>query len=278
MSCGRHACGTTSPPDELDDPLAKMTPWQIYQRRIWISDEHTNTKILLLALSRYIPKDLQRGCSMSYSQLARDCGYSEATAKRFAKDQVDTKREVAWVGVRVGKGRYVAGKGSENLYFGIIPQKWADELRRRMRGGIVVEADEEIAAVASEVSERYPETDASGGCDEPQREASHRHPEGGAGYRVDTEVSGRPRKIRDRGITGIPGYQRDTTAVSHRYTYFRIHQKRKKKRALIRPPIGTALQPMQRKLMPRTPPTTRRQGCTALSNAACSPCPGESAC
>src|SRR5262245_41825297 len=36
--------GHNRPPIELDDPLAKMTPWQIYQRCIWISDEDTNVK------------------------------------------------------------------------------------------------------------------------------------------------------------------------------------------------------------------------------------------
>src|SRR5262245_9505769 len=66
-----------------NDPLAGMTPWQIYQRCIWISDEDTNTKISLLCLSRFMDKDL-RASSMSYAQWARDCGFSERTAKRCA--------------------------------------------------------------------------------------------------------------------------------------------------------------------------------------------------
>ena len=202
--------GHNRPPDELDDPLAKMTPWQIYQRCIWISDEDTNTRISLLALSRYMPKDLRRGCSMSYRQLASDCGFSLATAKRVAKFAVDINRDVTWLRVGVGKGRYVPGKGSENLYFGIVPQKWADELRRRMHGGIVVEPDEEIAETASEVSEGYPETDMSKGCSAPQAEVSHRHPEGGAGYQADTEVSER------YPAPGFSGYHSDIE-VSERH-------------------------------------------------------------
>jgi hypothetical protein len=172
--------GHNRPPSEIDDPLADMTPWQIYQRCIWISDEDTNTRISLLALSRYMPKDLRRGCSMSYRQLASDCGFSLATAKRVAKSAVDINRDVTWLRVSVGKGRYVPGKGSENLYFGIVPQKWADELRRRKREGIAVEPDGEIAEMANEVS-----------SPEPQTEVSQGHPEGGAGYQADTEVSGR---------------------------------------------------------------------------------------
>jgi hypothetical protein len=73
----------------VNDPLAGMSPWQIFQRCIWISDEDANTKISLLCISRYMDKDL-RASSMSYAQIARDCGFSEATAKRCAKAVANT--------------------------------------------------------------------------------------------------------------------------------------------------------------------------------------------
>ena len=47
-----------------DDPLGNLTQWQIYQDCIWISDEDTNTKIMLLCITRFMDKKL-RGSSMS---------------------------------------------------------------------------------------------------------------------------------------------------------------------------------------------------------------------
>jgi len=87
------------------DPLARLTPWQIYIDCIWISDEDTNTKIMLLCIARFMDKQL-RSSSMSYSQIANDCGFSEPTAKRCAK-----KVRARWLAVEVSKGRYVPGKG-----------------------------------------------------------------------------------------------------------------------------------------------------------------------
>ena len=174
-----------------NDPLAGMTPWQIFQRCVWVSDEDANTKISLLCVSRFMDKDL-RASSMSYAQIARDCGFSEPTAKRCAKAVANT-----WLRIGIGKGRYVPGKGHENLYDGIIPQRWADEVRRRMLGGIAVKPDEAIQRAAdkvmagrSGVSDRYPE---GGGV-------SHGHPETPiSGYQPDTGVSQRS----ERGITQI---------------------------------------------------------------------------
>jgi len=50
-----------------NDPLAGMTPWQIYQRCIWISDEDAYTKIMLLCVSRFMNRNL-RASSMSYAR------------------------------------------------------------------------------------------------------------------------------------------------------------------------------------------------------------------
>jgi hypothetical protein len=138
-----------------EDPLAGLTPWQIYNDCIWISDEDTNTRIMLLCVARFMDKNL-RASSMSYTQIAAACGFSEASAKRSAK-----AARGWWLRIEVGKGRYWPGKGSENLYHGIIPEKWLEELRRRkstVRGdeGIVDPAEKIVAGMAG-VSQRHPE-------------------------------------------------------------------------------------------------------------------------
>jgi hypothetical protein len=107
--------------------LAAMTPWKMFQRCVWLSDEKTNTKATLLCVSRFMDSEL-RGSSMSYTQIARDCGFSESTAKRCI-DEVEN----SWLRIERGGGRYIPGKGRENLYHGIIPQKWFDTLRYRGR-------------------------------------------------------------------------------------------------------------------------------------------------
>ncbi len=101
---------------------------------------------MLLCLARYMDKDL-RASSMSYAKIARDCGFSEPTAKRCAKAAANT-----WLRIGPHKGRYVPGKGYENLYDGIIPQRWADELRRRTLGGIAVKPDEVILKAADDAA------------------------------------------------------------------------------------------------------------------------------
>jgi hypothetical protein len=180
-----------------NDPLAGMTPWQTYQRCIWISDEDTNTKISLLCLSRFMDKDL-RAASMSYAQWARDCGFSERTAKRCAQTVANT-----WLRIGVGKGRYIPGKGHENRYDGVIPQKWADELRRRMRKGVEVKPDEDIIRAVDEVmsgktgvSDRHPENS----------EVTHGHPEKPiSGCQAGTGVSHSPaRGVRESHVLQIP--------------------------------------------------------------------------
>ena len=171
-----------------NDPLADQSPWRTYQECIWISDEDTNTKIMLLCISRFMDRNL-RASSMSYLQVAVACSFSETTAKRSAK----AARE-RWLRIEVGKGRYVPGKGSENLYHGIIPKKWLAELRRLKAKGQAVTVDEGVAEAAdgivagiSGVADRHPES--SNGV-------SHRHPE------------------TDRGIPQTqPGYPTDLSLI-----------------------------------------------------------------
>jgi hypothetical protein len=206
------------------DPLASRTPWWIYQRCIWVSDEDANIKISLLCLSRFMDKDL-RAASMSYTQWARDCGFSEPTAKRCAKAVAGT-----WLTIGIGKGRYVAGKGHENLYNGRIPQKWADELRRRILGGIAVTPDEAVI-------------EAVDGAMEGESGVSHRHPDGSrvsgrhpeneiSGYQGDTGVSA----TLERGITQTPVHlisHKDNTAVPPERADTSKSPKKKPKRSQI---------------------------------------------
>lgn len=129
----------------LDDPLAGLAPWQIYHDCIWISDEGTITKLSLICIAQFMDKNL-RASSMSYTQIAADCGFSEATAKRSVK-----ATRGRWLRVEAGKGRYWPGKGNENLYHGIIPEKWAEELRRRKSKG-TVSGDEGIDNAAESIN------------------------------------------------------------------------------------------------------------------------------
>jgi len=112
--------GSISP---ANAPLEGMTPWWVFQRCVWLSDEDTNIKATLLCVSRFMDRTLH-GSSMSYTQIARDCGFNERTAKRC----VQAVNNI-WLKIEVGRGRYTPGKGHENLYHGIIPQKWLDALR-----------------------------------------------------------------------------------------------------------------------------------------------------
>ena len=98
-----------------NDPLAGKTARQIFEDCIWHSAEDTSTKIFLLCICRYFDKDA-RSSSMSYAQIARDCGLSERKAKDIAK-YVPGR----WLRIERNKGFYVPGKGNQNLYHGVVP-------------------------------------------------------------------------------------------------------------------------------------------------------------
>jgi hypothetical protein len=191
--------GHNAPPQhQHPDPLADLSPWQIYVDCIWISDEDTYVKIMLLCIARYMSKQLRGGSSMSYSQVAHDCGFSEPTAKRVGKKLrgVGDKSRRRWLRVEVGKGRYVPGKGSENLYHGVIPPDLQNQLReiiiiRRRKSGV----SDGYPVEGGEVSEGYPEPDCG---------VSDRHPEGErgipqtqAGYPTDTLTPHTPHRKKD---------------------------------------------------------------------------------
>ena len=169
-------CSSTVAPD--NDPLARLTPWQIFHDCLWISDEDTNTKIMLLCISRFMDKDL-RGSSMSYAQIAKACSFSDSTAIRSAKAARDR-----WLRIEIGRGRYVPGKGNENLYHGIVPQRWVEELRRQRRRGQNVTIDEGIVKAADDIvagitrtSQRRPEQNSGVSDSHPETPSgvSHRH-------------------------------------------------------------------------------------------------------
>jgi hypothetical protein len=127
------------------DPLAGLTPKQIWHDCVWLSDEDANVKILLLCVGRFMKPDL-RSSSMSYAQIATACGFSNSTATRAAKAARDR-----WLRIEVGKGRYVPGKGRENLYHGVVPATWLAELRRRKLHGYTVRADDRIVKAADAI-------------------------------------------------------------------------------------------------------------------------------
>jgi hypothetical protein len=106
-----------------NDPLAGKTAKQIYQDCIWFSNESTETKLFLLCIARFFDADA-KSSSMSYSQVARECGLSERQAKYIAK-----RIGGIWLRVEIGKGFRVPGKGCQNLYHGIIPTEVVEALR-----------------------------------------------------------------------------------------------------------------------------------------------------
>src|SRR5262249_9317381 len=118
-----------------------------------------------------------------------------------------------WVKVKVGKGRYISGKGRENLYEGVVPQRWADELRRRMLGGIEIKPDEGIREVDDAMGGEYGGSD---GYPATGTGVSHRHLEGDRditqtppGYHTDTRTSDYHLKKK----VGVP----PVNGVSHRH-------------------------------------------------------------
>ena len=107
-----------------NDPLARLEPKQIFVDAVWASDESATTKIFLLCIARFFDSDC-RSSSMSYTQIANDCGFTESTSKRAAK----AVRE-RWLRIEIGKGFFTPGKGRQNLYHGLVPEPVLDSLRQ----------------------------------------------------------------------------------------------------------------------------------------------------
>jgi hypothetical protein len=131
-----------------NDPLAGMTAKQIFFDCVWLSEESTATKIMLLCIGRFFD-DNARSSSMSYAQVARECGLHEVTTKKIANAVRDR-----WLRIGVGKGFYVPGKGAQNLYHGVCPPGLVERLREERRKGRVVPRDAEIEKAASTAADR----------------------------------------------------------------------------------------------------------------------------
>lgn len=147
-----HAAPAAAPPPTQtrpNDPLAGMTPKRIFIDCIWISKEPATNKLLLLCISRYF-KPNATSSSLSYPQIAADCGFSERTGIRAAQDVRDR-----WLRIGIQQGHKTAS-GQKNLYIGIPPAELVEELRQRKMKGDVIEPDEAIVAAAEGMTPRHP--------------------------------------------------------------------------------------------------------------------------
>jgi hypothetical protein len=120
---------------KANDPIAALTPKQLFVECIWESPESTVTKAMLLCIARFLDDDA-KSSSMSFAQVARNCTFHEGTAKKIA-----VRVRGRWLEIEPGKGYYVPGKGAQNLYHGICPVEVVEALRERL----------------SEVAQEYPE-------------------------------------------------------------------------------------------------------------------------
>ena len=68
-----------------NDPLAGLTPKQIFTDCIWLSDESPTTKLVLLCVSRFFKAETLTS-SMSYSQIEAECSLSDRSCKRVVAD------------------------------------------------------------------------------------------------------------------------------------------------------------------------------------------------
>ena len=128
-----------SPPP--NDPLASLTPKQIWHDCVWISGETAETKLVLLCVGRFFDPD-GRSSSMSYAQIRSDCSLSERFVKYGAKRARDR-----WLEIEKGKGK-LTPNGPQNLYHAICPPELVEELRQLRSKGLAVPYDAKLAAVA----------------------------------------------------------------------------------------------------------------------------------
>jgi hypothetical protein len=127
-----------SPPP--NDPLASLTPKQIWHDCVWLSDETSETKLMLLCVGRFFDND-GLSSSMSYAQIRSDCSLSERFVKYGAKRARDR-----WLKIEIGKGK-LTRNGPQNLYHAICPSEMVEELRQRRPKGLGVPYDAKLAAV-----------------------------------------------------------------------------------------------------------------------------------
>jgi hypothetical protein len=107
----------------------QRSQWQLFLECIRASDEHSDTRHLLLQLSRFMNRSTLRGCSMSQAQICAETGIPKSTAKRIIKAV-----ENQWLLVERGKG-YQTRNGRQNLYHGLICPTALGRLHEKERRG-----------------------------------------------------------------------------------------------------------------------------------------------
>ena len=136
---------------------------------------------MLLCIGRFFD-DNACSSSMSYAQVARECGLHEVTAKKTANAVKDR-----WLRIGVGKGFYVPGKGAQNLYHGICPPELVERLREERRKGRSVPRDAEVEKAAEAAAGRIKSgvvsncTGVASDYPEPQSGVVSGYPEGDRG-------------------------------------------------------------------------------------------------
>ena len=188
--------------ERVNDPLAAWTKKEIYQECVWISEELTGTKIFLLCISRFFDDEAQSS-SMSYKQVARECGLHESTAKAIAR-----RLAGRWICIHVGRGYYVVGKGRTNLYDGIPPPDLVARLRDSLREG--AGSPETTPNGNHGVASQYPELER--GRLTPPRNAFSGSPETQAGSSDATRTT-LPHKDKGKADAPPPSQKEDLAQV-----------------------------------------------------------------
>jgi hypothetical protein len=187
-----------------NDPLAGLTPKQIWHDCVWISDESAQTKLFLLCVGRFMSADLESS-DMSYTQIKEDCSLSERFTKAAAKRARDR-----WLKIEVGKGR-LTRNGRQNLYHGIIPPDVAELLRARKSKGLAVASDPTLEAavdvMVNGVHVMHPSETGDGVHVVHPNRHDGVHGRGALGAPVHQEA--------ERGACGAPLLTKTPTSLSH---------------------------------------------------------------
>jgi hypothetical protein len=114
-----------SPVNTAPQPVAAIPFMHVWRDAVWAARNiGPIDKLVLLCVGRFVDPN-GGGCSMSYRQIAADCCIAERTAKRVvsALDEI-------WVGIKAKQGRYIKGKGRENLYSVTAPDEAMEAARQ----------------------------------------------------------------------------------------------------------------------------------------------------
>src|SRR5262245_25619319 len=122
-----RACAMLQRPDTFPrsypaDPFAGLSKKKIWFDCVWHSTEPPVMKLFLICIGRFFDND-GRASSMALSQIVRDCGFSEDTARRCLKQA----REY-WLEVGVQQGFWTRW-GRQNSYDAAFPPQVLEGLR-----------------------------------------------------------------------------------------------------------------------------------------------------